>query len=86
MGESHDRQVEVSAEKANCVRFRDLAIELGLTNPELVTKSFRFGIKVITGDVANHQFSQSEADLLRESIDEPKIDKPEDGRSKKKEE
>ena len=74
----------MSAEKANCVRFRDLAIELGLTNPELVTKSFRFGIKVITGDVANHQFSQSEADLLRESIDEPKIDKPEDGRSKKK--
>ena len=74
----------MSAEKANYVRFRDLAIELGLTNPELVTKSFRFGIKVITGDVANHQFSESEADLLRESIDEPKIDKPEDGRSKKK--
>ena len=74
----------MSAEKANYVRFRDLAIELGLTNPELVTKSFRFGIKVITGDVANHQFSKSEADLLRESIDEPKIDKPEDGRSKKK--
>ena len=64
----------MSAEKANYVRFRDLAIELGLTNPELVTKSFRFGIKVITGDVANHQFSKSEADLLRESIDEPKID------------
>ena len=74
----------MSAEKANYVRFRDLAIELGLTNPELVTKSFRFGIKVITGDVANHQFSESEADLLRESIDVPKIDKPEDGRSKKK--
>ena len=84
MGESHDRQVEVSAVKANCVRFRDLAIELGLTSAELVTKSFRFGIKVITGDVANHQFLESEADLLRKSIDEPKIDKPEDGRSKKK--
>jgi len=55
----------VSEKLPNGVRFGDLAIELGLSNAELVTKSFKVGIKVITSDVANYQLSQFEAEHFR---------------------
>lgn len=68
----------------NWVRLGDLAMELGLTNAELVSKSFRLGIKVITGDVANHKFSVDEADLLRLSPGSPDSNEPVGHRGKKK--
>ncbi len=83
MSDVHDRQVQLSAVNSNCVRFGDLAIELRLTNAELVSKSFRLGIKVITGDVANYQYSNFEADLLRQSLGDPEKDKSDESRGKK---
>lgn len=74
----------MSAVNPDCVRFGELATELGLTNAELVLKSFRLGIKVITGDVANHQFSVDEAVLLRQSTARPNENEPDRRRDKKK--
>ena len=56
--------------KLDCVRFGDLAIELGLSNAELVTKSFKLGIRVITADIANYLLAEVEANLLRAQITE----------------
>ena len=70
--------------KPNCVRFGDLAIELGLSNAELVTKSFKLGIRVITADIANYLLAEVEANLLRAQINEQINIKPDDGRLKKK--
>lgn len=74
----------MSAVNPDCVRFGELAIELGLTNAELVSRSFRLGIKVITGDVANHQYSVDEAALLRQSTASPNKNEPDRRRDKKK--
>jgi len=74
----------VSEKLPNGVRFGDLAIELGLSNAELVTKSFKVGIKVITSDIANYQLSQFEADLLREANFDQKEIEPAKPRVKKK--
>lgn len=74
----------MSAVNPDCVSFGELATELGLTNAELVSKSFRLGIKVITGDVANHQFSVDEAALLRQSTASPNKNEPDRRRDKKK--
>ena len=82
--ESHDQQAQVPEVKPNCVRFGDLAIELGLSNAELVTKSFKLGIRVITADIANYLLAEVEANLLRAQINEQINIKPDDGRLKKK--
>lgn len=74
----------MSAVNPDCVRFGELAIELGLTNAELVSMSFRLGIKVITRDVANHQYSVDEAALLRQSTASPNKSEPDRSRDKKK--
>ena len=58
----------VSMVKPNCVRLQDLAVELGLSNAELITKSFSLGFNVITADVSNYEFSEVEAGVLRELI------------------
>ena len=57
-----------SAKEEETVRFKDLARELGLSNPELVTKSFGLGIKIITTDVVNFLYTKEEAESVRESV------------------
>lgn len=70
--------------RPNCVRFGDLAIELGLSNAELVTKSFKLGIRVITADIANYLLAEVEANLLRAQINEPVNVEPDRSRLKRK--
>ena len=82
--ESEDQKVQVPETKPNCVRFGDLAIELGLSNAELVTKSFKLGIRVMTADIANYLLSEVEASLLRVQINELASVEPDESRLKKK--
>jgi uncharacterized protein YjbI with pentapeptide repeats len=82
--ESHDREVQVPEVKSNFVRFGDLAIELGLSNAELVTKSFKLGIRVITADIANYLLAEVEANLLRVQINELVSVEPDESQLKKK--
>ena len=70
--------------KPNCVRFGDLAIELGLSNAELVTKSFKLGIRVMTADIANYLLAEVEANLLRAQFNELVNVEPDKSRLKKK--